>query len=174
MLTPKQQRFVLEYLSNGLNATQAAIKAGYSAKTAQVQGSRLLSHVMVKEAVSEAKAKQVATATQILQAELGEIEISAARTLVEIARVGYVDRRSYYHEDGRPKGMHELTPAQGAALADVELLVRNVTAGDGQSDLVHKFKLWDKNKALQMLAQHFGLLVEKVQVSGDISYKWGE
>jgi phage terminase small subunit len=46
-LTLKQKTFVLEYLSNGFNATKAAISAGYSEKTAQEQGSRLLSNVMV-------------------------------------------------------------------------------------------------------------------------------
>ena len=55
-LTPKQQRFVEEYLID-LNATQAAIRAGYSEKTAQEQSSRLLSNVMVQEAVQKAKNK---------------------------------------------------------------------------------------------------------------------
>ena len=55
-LTPKQQRFVEEYLI-GLNATQAAIRAGYSEKTAQEQSSRLLPNVMVQEAVQKAKNK---------------------------------------------------------------------------------------------------------------------
>lgn len=55
-LTPKQQRFVEEYLID-LNATQSAIRAGYSEKTAQEQSSRLLSNVMVQEAVQKAKNK---------------------------------------------------------------------------------------------------------------------
>ena len=49
-LTPKQQRFVDEYLID-LNATQAAIRAGYSPKTAQEQSSRLLSNVMVQPGI---------------------------------------------------------------------------------------------------------------------------
>ena len=49
-LTPRQQRFVDEYLID-LNATQAAIRAGYSPKTAQSQSSRLLSNVMVRAAI---------------------------------------------------------------------------------------------------------------------------
>lgn len=53
-LTDKQQRFVDEYLID-LNATQAAIRAGYSQKTAQEQASRLLSNVMVSKAIEEAK-----------------------------------------------------------------------------------------------------------------------
>ena len=55
-LTPKQQRFVEEYLID-LNATQAAIRAGYSEKTAQEQSSRLLSNVMVSQAVETAQMK---------------------------------------------------------------------------------------------------------------------
>ena len=53
-LTAKQERFVSEYLID-LNATQAAIRAGYSEKTAQEQSSRLLSNVMVQQAVSDAQ-----------------------------------------------------------------------------------------------------------------------
>lgn len=52
MLTPKQKMFAAEYLID-LNATQAAIRAGYSAKTAQEQGSRLLSNVMVQHLIQE-------------------------------------------------------------------------------------------------------------------------
>ena len=51
-LTEKQQRFVDEYLID-LNATQAAIRAGYSAKTADVQGSRMFGIVKVQQAISE-------------------------------------------------------------------------------------------------------------------------
>ncbi len=56
-LTPKQQRFVDEYLVD-LNATQAAIRTGYSAKTAKVQGSRLLTNAAICAAVAEARTKQ--------------------------------------------------------------------------------------------------------------------
>jgi phage terminase small subunit len=52
-MTPKQEQFVREYLID-LNATQAAVRAGYSAKTAEQQGSRLLSNVKVSMAVQAA------------------------------------------------------------------------------------------------------------------------
>ena len=55
-LTPKQQRFVEEYLID-LNATQAAIRAGYSEKTAQEIGSENLSKPMVAKAIAEAQEK---------------------------------------------------------------------------------------------------------------------
>lgn len=56
-LTPKQARFVDEYLLD-LNATQAAIRAGYSENTAKQQGARLLTNVYVSAAVQAAQAKR--------------------------------------------------------------------------------------------------------------------
>lgn len=56
-MTPKQEAFVREYLID-LNATQAAIRAGYSEATASEQGSRLLGNVKVAEAIATAKAER--------------------------------------------------------------------------------------------------------------------
>ncbi len=94
-LTDKQQRFVEEYCSNGFNATQAAISAGYSAKTAQEQGSQNLSKLMVQEAVqafmSKATKKALVTTEDIVkglwdlatQAEAESVRHSAYKTLTD-------------------------------------------------------------------------------------------
>ena len=58
-MTPKQERFVQEYLID-LNATQAATRAGYSARTANEQGARLLANASIAAAVQEAKDKRAA------------------------------------------------------------------------------------------------------------------
>lgn len=68
-MTPKQERFVAEYLID-LNATQAAIRAGYSAKTAVVQGSRLLTNANVAAAVAAARTKVA-----------GKLEVTADRVI---------------------------------------------------------------------------------------------
>lgn len=69
-LTPKQDAFVKEYLLD-LNATQAATRAGYSAKTAKEQGGRLLTNVAVMRAISKAQVKRAErveiTADMVLQ-----------------------------------------------------------------------------------------------------------
>lgn len=62
-LTPKQQRFVEEYLID-LNATQAAIRSGYSERTANEQGYQLLQKTSVLKAIEEAK-KQVSKRTEL-------------------------------------------------------------------------------------------------------------
>ncbi len=69
-LTPKQARFVEEYLLD-LNATQAAIRAGYSKKTANEQGSQLLAKLSIRQAVAEAQAIR-AKRTEITQDEVIE------------------------------------------------------------------------------------------------------
>ncbi len=69
-LNPKQARFVEEYLVD-LNATQAAIRAGYSKKTANEQGARLLAKVSVRKAVAEARQAR-SERTEITQDEVIE------------------------------------------------------------------------------------------------------
>lgn len=78
-LTPKQERFVSEYLID-LNATQAAIRAGYSVKTAQEQASRLLSNVMVADAVAAGARKHTAKAEITAQDVLQGLHLEATRT----------------------------------------------------------------------------------------------
>ena len=85
-LTPKQQRFVDEYLID-LNGTQAAIRAGYSPDTAQEQASRLLSIVMVQRAVEAArKAQQERThvSADRVVLEAWNIMTADARELVQV------------------------------------------------------------------------------------------
>lgn len=70
-MTTKQRIFITSYLANGFNATQAAISAGYSAKTAGSQGERLLKNVEIKNAVDarlkEIESEQVCKAEEILK-----------------------------------------------------------------------------------------------------------
>ena len=89
LLTPKQQAFVREYLID-LNATQAAIRAGYSPKTANASGPRLLVNVGVQKAIAEAKSDRVKS-----------LEITAERILLEYARVGFADVRSIASVKGK-------------------------------------------------------------------------
>jgi phage terminase small subunit len=85
-LEPRQQRFVDEYLID-LNATQAAIRAGYSEKTAQEQSSRLLSNVIVSAAIGAARKQQQErtqiTADKVLR-EAWNIAIADVRELVQV------------------------------------------------------------------------------------------
>lgn len=160
-LNPKQQRFVHEYLID-LNATQAAVRSGYSERTAKQQGSRLLTDADVAAAVAAGKAKQLGTA-----------DLSAARVLEEVRRLAMSDVRCLFDEHGNLRSIRDLTDEQAAAVAGLEVVIKNVAAGDGHTDTVHKIKVWDKPKALEMLMKHLGLFEENARVSGTIELVWG-
>lgn len=142
-LTPRQEQFVAEYLVD-LNATKAAIRAGYSAKTAQMQASRLLSNVMVMNLVS-AKRQNLQKAT----------DITAERVLQEVAKLAFFDVRKLLNSDGSPKAITELDDDTARAIQGVEL--QTVKEGENEFALVRKYKVADKNAALEKLMKHLGL-----------------
>ena len=147
-LTPRQERFAAEY-SKDLNATQAAIRAGYSARTAQQAGSRLLLNVVVSGEIARFKGEQLDASGWKASEVLEELRIQAH------SRIGD------FFEGGELKPLHTLTPAQQACISGYEMVMKNATAGDGQTDRVLKIKLWDKMKALDLAMQHFALLSAK-------------
>lgn len=85
-LEPRQQRFVEEYMVD-MNATQAAIRAGYSAETAEQIGYQLLQKTSVVEAISKARQDQqertAITADTVLM-EIANVALADARELVEV------------------------------------------------------------------------------------------
>lgn len=155
-LTPKQQRFVDEYLID-LNATQAATRAGYSARTANEQGSRLLANVSVRSAIEAAK-KERSQRTQI----------TADRVLQELARLAFVDVRRLYNEAGGMKMPHELDDDTAAALAAVDVTEEFGPPGEeGGREVIgytKKAKLYDKGAALALAMRHLGMLKDKQEI----------
>lgn len=121
-LTDQQQEFVLQYLVD-LNATQAAIRAGYSAKTAQEQGSRLLSNVMVAEAVAAAQAERAARIKIDADYVLKQAVKLHERCMQEVDPV--VDRRGQQIRDEAGNPLYEFNAA-GAAKA-LELVGKHVS-----------------------------------------------
>ncbi len=148
-LTPKQARFVSEYLID-LNATQAAIRAGYSAKTAQPASSRLLSNVMVQAAVAAGERRQLERADSTKERLI--------RSLTERAYANpHAAEGGIYDDDGNVKHPRDWPPELQRCLKDFKVRIRNVEAGDGVQDRVYEFTWWDKVAAEKLLAQHHGL-----------------
>lgn len=142
-LTPKQKRFVAEYLVD-LNATAAAKRAGYSEKTACEQAARLLANVKVQEAVQEAK-----------QARQKRTEITQDMVLRETAKLAFFDIRKMFGKDGKPLNISELDADTAAALVGLD--VQDVSDNDGDYvGFVKKYKMADKIKALELLGKHLG------------------
>lgn len=150
-LNPRQERFVAEYLVD-LNATQACIRAGYSARTSEQQGPRLLGHVGVRAAIDGALAKRSK-----------RTEISADRVLQEIARVAMLDPRKLYNADGSLKLPHELDDEAAAALASLEVVEEYRGRGRQRrvAGFTRKVRFWNKVEALALLAKHLGLTPDR-------------
>lgn len=109
-LTKKQQRFVAEYLLD-LNATQAAIRAGYFERTARQQGQRLLSNVDIQAAIQ----KQ-------LEARSERTQITADRVLEELAKLGFSNMLDYLRisdEDDPFVDLSQMSREQAAAVQEV-------------------------------------------------------
>lgn len=185
-LTPKQERFVAEYLID-LNATQAAVRAGYSARTAASQGARLLKHGGVARAVQAAQ-----------QARAVRTEITQDRVLQELARIAFFDIRRLYRADGSMKDPCELDADTAAALASIEVK-EELERGGGEDVLQEpsasaavsasassapahggaprrrrgeqvagytiKTRVFDKVATLQLAMRHLGMLNDKLGLS---------
>jgi phage terminase small subunit len=93
--------------------------------------------------------------------------LSAARVLEELRRLAFVDVTGVFTDAGNLRPFSEWTAEQRAALAGFEVVIKNAAAGDGHTDTVHKVKLSDKVKALDLLARHFALLHDQVTIEGD-------
>ena len=155
-LTPKQQRFVAEYLVD-LNAAAAARRAGYSEKTARQIGERLLTNVDIQEAIQE----------QMLDRQV-RTEITADRVLRELAKVAFFDPRRLFNADGSPKAITELDDATAGALAGIEVLEEFEGTGKDRVFVGYtkKYKVADKNTALTNAMRHLGMLRDKVELTG--------
>ncbi len=156
-LTAKQQRFVEEYIVD-LNATQAAIRAGYSEKGAAQQGERLLRNVEIASAVAEGQ-RQRSERT----------EVTAERVLQELGRIGFADLRTAFAADGSLKPVEEWSDDLAAAVSAVEVITKPAGVDDNGRALVqhvHKLKLWDKNSALEKIGKHLAMFVERHEHTG--------
>ena len=150
-LTPKQARFVHEYLVD-LNGAQAAVRAGYSPKTSRSIASENLTKPNIRAAVVAGKTKQLEAA-----------DLSAARTLEEARRIGFSNIGEFFDADGHLRPIHELTAEQSAQLSTVTKKGRKGMGGADET--VYTIRLWDKLRALELLAKHFGLLNQRGTVS---------
>ena len=159
-MTPKQQRFVEEYLVD-LNATQAAIRAGYSEKTASQQGEQLLKKLEIAQAVEAAMSERAE-----------RVEIEQDRVLKELARLGFSDLRNVFTEDGGLKHPATWDDATAASIASVEVVTRRLPGAPGEGvevEYVHKIKSWDKPRALEMIGRHLAMFTDKLESKHDVS-----
>lgn len=155
-LTPKQKLFCAEYLKD-LNATQAAIRAGYSEKTARDIGCENLAKPNIQEAIQEAmKAREKRT------------EITQDRVLEELAILAYSNIKDYIEPQQNAKGFvifKDIDKVSEKEARAIEAIKANYKKGRIE------FKLHSKTKTLEMLCRHLGMLIDKFEHSGEIKSK---
>lgn len=167
-LTAKQQRFVDEYLVD-LNATQAAIRCGYSEKTAYSQGQRLLKGVEIARAVQEA-----------MDARSQRTEITADMVLRELAKIGFADIRRAVTWRANVTGMvHEDDGSERLAVTNEVQLIDSDKLDDDTAGAVAevsqtaqgglKIKLHDKKAALDSIGRHLGMFKDRTELSGGVA-----
>ncbi|PJZ00371.1 terminase small subunit [Bacillus vallismortis] len=154
-LTPKQKRFVDEYLID-LNATQSYIRAGYKANSeavAGVEGHKLLKNPKIEQAISEAMEKRSK-----------RTNITADRVLNQLAKYAFADIRdlmTWNEETGR---ITLLPPDQidGSIITELTQTVTEVPYGEEMMDKVTtKVKRGDPLKALELIGKHLGMFDPK-------------
>jgi Phage terminase, small subunit len=143
----RKELFADSYIANGCNATDAAIKAGYSPKTAQQQGARLLSDVMVLELITKKQAKLAA-----------KFSLRTEDVLRELARIVYADPRKAFAPDGSLLPVHLWPDEVAAMISSIES--DEIYAGTGEDKVfighTKKVKFWDKNSAIDKAMKHLG------------------
>lgn len=151
-LTRKQKRFVEEYLVD-LNATQAAIRAGYSPQTAYAIGNENMNKEYIKAAIDKAIAERSR-----------RTGINQDRVLLELAKIAFLNPADVVNMDAATvRG--EANRDDTAAIASVK--VKTIPTEDG--DIVEReVKIYDKIKALELLGKHLGTFKENINLSGEI------
>lgn len=148
-MTAKQQRFCEEYLTD-LNATRAAIRAGYSPKSAKTIGPRLLLENVGVRARVEAMMARLSRRTGV----------SAERVVRELARVAFASMPDVV--DMRTATLKpDATDDDRAAIASVRVK-------DGDMFTEREIRMCDKVRALELLGKHLGMFTENVRVDGAV------
>jgi phage terminase small subunit len=159
-LTGKQGRFVAEYLID-LNATQAAVRAGYSPKVAYRQGFENLRKPQVAAALTEAMAQRAA-----------RVQFDQDSVLREIALLASSDIVNYVIDDegnvGLRAGVH---PDATRAIASLKKKILHTEAGTLYET---EIRLWNKPASVKMAGDHLGVFKAAEQALPDIHLHLGE
>lgn len=159
-LGPRQRLFVHEYLIDS-NATRAAIRAGYSKKSAHVNGPRLLTNARVAVAIARGQKKREQ-----------KTEITIDRIERELALIGFSDIKNYTEVEAdtgaiRIKGFEQMPPGASRALESIEENRTIRESADGKESMIVcdkiKYKLWDKPKALELLGRQRGMFPTNIK-----------
>lgn len=151
-LTNKQEAFCREYLID-LNATQAAIRAGYSEKTAHEQASRLLANVKVEKRIQE-----------LMKARKNRLNIDADYVLKRLVDIDQMDVLDIITESGDLRPIKDWPKVWRTTLSGFDIAAIRV---DGAEALLKKIKWPDKIKNLELLGKHVSVQAFRDQIKNE-------
>lgn len=152
-LTAKQQRFCDEYLID-LNATQAAIRAGYKkSEYTDTNANKLLENTRIREAVDKAMAERSK-----------RTGINQDRVIQELARIAFVNPQNVID----PEDASVRTDATEDDLACIQAIKVKTSYSDKGDMTEREVRLNDKMKALELLGKHLGMFKDKVELDADM------
>lgn len=153
-MTPKQKAFVAEYLVD-LNATQAAIRAGYSEKTASRIGPNLIGKSCIQEAIQAAMSKREK-----------RTEITADRVIQELARIAFLRSDDIFEIVGGSVRVKDTSEMSEDARSSLSGASETITEKGGTV----RVQIADKVKSLELLGKHLALFTDRVNmdVSGSL------
>lgn len=151
-MTKKQKLFCEEYLID-LNATQAAIRAGYSPETAGAIGSENLAKPEIRACIDRSMAERSK-----------RTGINADRVVMELAKIALVNAADVINADDATL-REDAAPEDTAAIQSVK--VKTFPTKDGEG-VEREIKMADKIKALELLGKHLGMFKDKVELSGSL------
>lgn len=148
-MTQKQKRFIEEYLID-LNATQAAIRAGYSSATAKDIGCENLAKPNIRAQIDRVMAERSK-----------RTGVNAERVIQELAKIAFVNAAEVI--DPKTATVKEdALPEDTAAIQSVKVKTF------GEDGLEREIKMADKIKALELLGKHLGMFKDKLELSGSL------
>ncbi|MEA4831583.1 MAG: terminase small subunit [Oscillospiraceae bacterium] len=169
-LTPKQKLFVQEYLID-LNATQAAIRAGYSQQRASEIGYQQLQKTTVQDAIDKAMHKREQR-TEITQDKvLSELAKVAFSNGSDFAKVTTQKRKKRLWDDEAQEYVEKEVEEQFVELFDTDKLPlekKAAISGIKEGKYGIEVNSCDKVRALELIGKHLGMFKDKVELSGQI------
>lgn len=156
-LEPKQQAFCEEYIVD-FNGTQAAIRAGYSERTAGAIASENLQKPQIQAEIQ----KQIENRSK-------RTEITQDRVLLEIARLAFNDPRKAFDDDGNLLPVQQWPDNVAAAISSIkvtEIKPKNADEEETTETYLKEIKFWDKGKQIELAGKHLAMFTEKVEHTG--------
>lgn len=150
-ISPQQELFCQEYVALS-HVTNAAKAAGYSEKTAHVQGSVLLKQLKIQKRVRELRDEA-----------MGEVNITVKRLVAELASMATSNLYDYVGCDGHSVTVHDFKELSRADMAAVKS-VREVHTKDA---MTLEIRLYDKHKSIELLGKYLGMFNDMLKLDSD-------